>query len=293
MDYFASNLKHLRKTLGETQDDLAEFLFTSKSAISNYENGIRLPDEDVLNKISKHYQVTLSQLLNEDLTITPSFFDYIKGLNEDDCRLLSRIFSPFKLKDSLTSKKYKKAFEEHLKLLYGSMEEQETVDIGFICDVYEESTGNCDKPIFLLNFLSFYFFIGLSFLMASDDDTLDFEQLKSYLRSNKRSKKDIKKVLSNFVYLNSDEFGNENVDLEFRKEFDEGLLFIIEKLKKTQYSDVAYYYFALRYVFNITNNSEDRATNKLIGMTLINDLAEINNEYASKFIAIIRKVHKL
>lgn len=129
--------------------------------------------------------------------------------------------------------------------------------------------------------------------MASDDDTLDFEQLKSYLRSNKRSKKDIKKVLSNFVYLNSDEFGNENVDLEFRKEFDEGLLFIIEKLKKTQYSDVAYYYFALRYVFNITNNSEDRATNKLIGMTLINDLAEINNEYASKFIAIIRKVHKL
>ena len=111
------------------------------------------------------------------------------------------------------------------------MEEQETVDIGFICDVYEESIGNCDKPIFLLNFLSFYFFIGLSFLMASDDDTLDFEQLKSYLRSNKRSK-GYKEVLSNFVYLNSDEFGNENVDLEFRKEFDEGLLFIIEKLKK-------------------------------------------------------------
>ena len=71
------------------------------------------------------------------------------------------------------------------------------------------------------------------------------------------------------------------------------MLFIIEKLKKTQYSDVAYYYFALRYVFNITNNSEDRATNILIGMTLINDLAEINNEYANKFIAIIKKVHKL
>ena len=292
MDYFASNLKHLRKTLGETQDDLADFLFTSKSAISNYENGIRLPDEDVLNKISKHYQVTLSQLLNEDLTITPSLFDYIKGLDEDSYHLLNRIFIPFKLKDSLTSKEYKKAFEEHLKLLYGSMEEKETVDIGFIIDVYEESIGNCDKPIFLLNFLSFYFLMGLSFLNTSDD-TLDLEQLKSYLRSNKRSKKDIKKVLSNFVYLNSDEFGNENVDLEFRKEFDEGLLFIIEKLKKTQYSDVAYYYFALRYVFNIPNNSEDRATNILMGMTLIKDLAEINNEYANKFIAIIKKVHKL
>lgn len=292
MDYFASNLKHLRKIFGETQEDLADFLFTSKSAISNYENGLRFPDEDVLNKISKHYQVTLSQLLNEDLTVTPSLFDYIKGLDEDSCHLLNRIFIPFKLKDSLTSKEYKKAFEEHLKLLYGSIEEKETVDIGFIIDVYEESIGNYDKPIFLLNFLSFYFFIGLSFLNTSDD-TLDLEQLKSYLRTKKRNKKDVKKVLSNLFYLESDEFGNENVDSESLKEFDEDLLFIIEILKKTQYSDVAYYYFALRYVCNIPNNSENRATNRLIGMTLINDLAEINNKYANKFIAIMKKVHKL
>lgn len=292
MDYFASNLKHLRKIFGETQEDLADFLFTSKSAISNYENGLRFPDEDVLNKISKHYQVTLSQLLNEDLTVTPSLFDYIKGLDEDSCHLLNRIFIPFKLKDSLTSKEYKKAFEEHLKLLYGSIEEKETVDIGFIIDVYEESIGNYDKPIFLLNFLSFYFLIGLCFLNTSDD-TLDLEQLKSYLRTKKRNKKDVKKVLSNLFYLESDEFGNENVDSESLKEFDEDLLFIIEKLKKTQYSDVAYYYFALRYVCNIPNNSENRATNRLIGMTLINDLAEINNKYANKFIAIMKKVHKL
>lgn len=292
MDYFASNLKHLRKIFGETQEDLADFLFTSKSAISNYENGLRFPGEDVLNKISKHYQVTLSQLLNEDLTVTPSVFDYIKSLDEDSCHLLNRIFIPFKLKDSLTSKEYKKAFEEHLKLLYGSIEEKETVDIGFIIDVYEESIGNCDKPIFLLNFLSFYFLMGLSFLNTSDD-TLDLEQFKSYLRTKKRNKKDIKKVLSNFFYLDSDEFGNENVDLESRREFDESLLFIIEKLKKTQYSDVAYYYFALRYVCNIPNNGENRATNRLIGMTLINDLAEINNKYANKFIAIMKKVHKL
>lgn len=292
MDYFASNLKHLRKSFGETQEDLADFLFTSKSAISNYESGLRFPDEDVLNKISKHYQVTLSQLLNEDLTVTPSVFDYIKGLDEDSYHLLNRIFIPFKLKDSLTSKEYKKAFEEHLKLLYGSIEEKETVDIGFIIDVYEESIGNYDKPIFLLNFLSFYFLMGLSFLNTSDD-TLDLEQFISYLRTKKRNKKDIKKVLSNFFYLDSDEFGNENVDLESRREFDESLLFIIEKLKKTQYSDVAYYYFALRYVFNIPNNSENRATNRLIGMTLINDLAEINNKYANKFIAIMKKVHKL
>ncbi len=252
MDYFASNLKHLRKIFGETQEDLADFLFTSKSAISNYENGLRFPDEDVLNKISKHYQVTLSQLLNEDLTVTPSLFDYIKGLDEDSCHLLNRIFIPFKLKDSLTSKEYKKAFEEHLKLLYGSIEEKETVDIGFIIDVYEESIGNYDKPIFLLNFLSFYFLIGLCFLNISDD-TLDLEQLKSYLRTKKRNKKDVKKVLSNLFYLESNEFGNENVDSESLKEFDEDLLFIIEKLKHTkisseEISDGRKYSLLFRYV---------------------------------------------
>ena len=71
------------------------------------------------------------------------------------------------------------------------------------------------------------------------------------------------------------------------------LIYLTNGRKKTQYSDVAYYYFALRYVFNIPNNSENRATNRLIGMTLINDLAEINNKYANKFIAIMKKVHKL
>ena len=79
-------------------------------------------------------------------------------------------------------------------------------------------------------------------------------------------------------------------------EWDEEILLVIEKLKNTQYSDVAYYYFALRYIYNIANSGHDKAINQLIGIALFTDLIKINNKYAKRYLAIVEKlikVHKL
>lgn len=43
MDYFASNLKLLRLSFGETQESLAEALHVGNSTISQYESGTRKP----------------------------------------------------------------------------------------------------------------------------------------------------------------------------------------------------------------------------------------------------------
>lgn len=48
MNYLPSNLKHLRKSYGETQEELANALHLEKSTISQYENGSRKPDEEIL-----------------------------------------------------------------------------------------------------------------------------------------------------------------------------------------------------------------------------------------------------
>lgn len=182
MNYFANNLKHLRKIFGETQDDLAELIFTGKSTISNYENSTRFPEENVLNKIAKHYQVTLEQLLYSDLTDIPSYLDIITNIDEEAIILFNRIIPLFKLKDSLTSKEYKEAFELHMKLMRGSLAERETVNISFLIDVYVEAIGNYDKPIFLLNYLSLLFTCCIDYCSVPDIKTIDSEQVKSFFK---------------------------------------------------------------------------------------------------------------
>ena len=57
------NLKQLRKGAGKTQDNLAEFLDISISAVSKWERGECYPDIELLPKIAAFYDVTVDDLL--------------------------------------------------------------------------------------------------------------------------------------------------------------------------------------------------------------------------------------
>ena len=54
---FASRLRQAREQSGLTQQDLAEKLGVTKSAIGNYENGVSSPNWDILLKIFDVLQV--------------------------------------------------------------------------------------------------------------------------------------------------------------------------------------------------------------------------------------------
>lgn len=54
---FASRLRQAREQSGFTQQDLAEKLGVTKSAVGNYENGVSSPKRDVLLKIFDVLQV--------------------------------------------------------------------------------------------------------------------------------------------------------------------------------------------------------------------------------------------
>jgi transcriptional regulator with XRE-family HTH domain len=64
MEILAKRLKGLREERGITQEALAlELGFSGKSAIANYESGLRNPDYDTLIKITKYFGVTTDYLL--------------------------------------------------------------------------------------------------------------------------------------------------------------------------------------------------------------------------------------
>ena len=87
---FNEKLQELRKQKGLTQEELAQALFVSRTAISKWESGRGYPNIESLKAISNFFSVTIDELLSTDEVLTiaeednkqkeNNFFDLVFGL---------------------------------------------------------------------------------------------------------------------------------------------------------------------------------------------------------------------
>ena len=63
---FHEKLQELRKNRGLTQEELAEALYVSRTAVSKWESGRGYPSIDSLKEISKYFSVTIDELLSSE-----------------------------------------------------------------------------------------------------------------------------------------------------------------------------------------------------------------------------------
>ena len=74
------NIKALRKSKGLSQQDLADKLNVVRQTISKWEQGVSIPDSDLLIALSEALETPVSTLLGE--TVPPSEADEVKALSE-------------------------------------------------------------------------------------------------------------------------------------------------------------------------------------------------------------------
>ena len=67
---FHEKLQQLRKQKGLTQEELAESLYVSRTAISKWESGRGYPNIDSLKAIAKFFSVTIDELLSGEEVLT-------------------------------------------------------------------------------------------------------------------------------------------------------------------------------------------------------------------------------
>lgn len=100
---FQDKLKELRKNRGLTQEELAQALFVSRTAISKWESGKGYPNIDSLKAISKYFCVSLDDLLSTDKILTIAEEDgkqkerHLRNLVFGllDCSIAMFLFLPF------------------------------------------------------------------------------------------------------------------------------------------------------------------------------------------------------
>ncbi|MBQ7368453.1 MAG: helix-turn-helix transcriptional regulator [Clostridia bacterium] len=100
---FHKKLQELRKQKGLTQEQVAAFLYVSRTAVSKWEAGRGYPNLDSLKAIAKFFDITVDELLSSDELLTvaqedkkrakKTFLDLIYGLLDISVAML--FFLPF------------------------------------------------------------------------------------------------------------------------------------------------------------------------------------------------------
>lgn len=67
MLYWTENMRYLRAKLGLSQQRLADELGITRARYSKYEYGMSEPPIELLIKIARYYQLSLDQLVSENL----------------------------------------------------------------------------------------------------------------------------------------------------------------------------------------------------------------------------------
>ena len=79
---FSEKLQELRKNRSMTQEELAEALFVSRTAVSKWESGRGYPSIDSLKEISRFFSVTIDDLICSDEIITAAENDKMEFVSK-------------------------------------------------------------------------------------------------------------------------------------------------------------------------------------------------------------------
>lgn len=103
---FGKRLKNLRENAGFTQEQLGKKLNVVKSNISMYENGTRIPNADILEQLSKIFDVSIDYLLGKtdvkkyespyDDELEKVLFSKAKELNTEEKKAILNVINAIK-----------------------------------------------------------------------------------------------------------------------------------------------------------------------------------------------------
>lgn len=281
------NIETIRKAHNESQLDLALSIGVSKSAISNYETGQRIPQRDELNAISKHYNIPVSRLMYGDFS-NYSIANDVSVTDSDTMRLVCDMMLPFICPDeAMENKHFKKAMELHIEMgeaifSGGELPASFAKNLEKCEKLYKKAIedGFYDACVNLL-WWSFYFSIGISEMRTTP---AEFEDLIS----KDTTVGGLGKILMPSVDDEPDkEWESEKKQLikDYRQDIINNLYYL-KNSGDPALSVIADYYFALGYIFNIINPELSSSESRMVGHEMMAVCHIMNNPYAKDFISM-------
>ena len=275
------NIQQLREVYGETLEKLGDSLGFSKSTIKGYENGSRKPDPDTLFAIAKHYGKTVDELLYTDLSELVQIQFENKSLAEL-MSLYNKIMPLYCSDESLMNDNFKQAYDHCLQLLDG-FSKGSVLRGTLITDIFEEFFAAVKETERLEIYADLLWSIFLWWTQIFDTGAM--MQLNNQLYSKEI---DIKKFMTVMKSESEDVIKRKR---SFINDFNPIIMDVIKSLKTDlDWSDLADYYLALRYVVDMVDSDYTAEMNRAIGIQLMVSLVEIENRFAYNFLKLTTEI---
>jgi transcriptional regulator with XRE-family HTH domain len=278
----SENLRSLRRAFGETQEQLAEALHVVKNAVSNYESGARVPNERITKNIADHFMISVEELAYGDyssidkiLVNKNTFWEKIDG------------FVPIVTSTkALGNGDFKKAYDAHKAFYsYLALTKQEAFNnIDAFWEGYLVAVKDTDiKAEAAANLLGLWYLVKL--MMKSIPYALAKQPaaLVQIVNKDKAVRECIESMDSSFL-ADTKELLEEIDDDETRAFMNELLTFV---KKSKGWSELADYYLALQYIWNLVDNDLGWGFNQRIGVEMMKAFANVGNHYASGYFKLI------
>lgn len=296
------NIKALREAFGKSQSDMAndlvtagetderfndDYNFITKQAISQYENGLRIPERKYLNLIAKYFKITVDELLYGDFTNLKFNLEKIED-NEINKKYIDCMYPLITTKIALENQDFKNAYKLQ-KNIYDNIKNQSSnfneEDIDNFKELYKNAYRNDRIIEAIYNLLSWNMFEDFitSILTPSNLEKLEENEnisTKDYLE---------------MIFLNKPELEKEDAEKNkiYQKEYEKDLKkgecdfysYISILRKANKYTDFVDYYIALRYMYGLFSDNTYEI-NRAIGTSLLNTFDSIGNKYVKKFKSI-------
>ena len=280
---FGKNIRALRNQFKESQQELADILNVVKTTISNYENGKRDPDWNMLNNIANHYLVSVDDIVNKrlyNIRLDDSVFDM-----ETQSTIFLKFFPIVSSKKAENNIHFVRALKKHNDI-YSRAEKQdmsELIDVIDCIDGYLQAMDDDDSSVDACsNILGIYCLLYYMFVSAPQFINENSAALVRMKKENIRFKKDLTELSYDQSFF---EDLAETKKLLNNKESLKLVTAALKILKKSERADLADYYIALRYIFGMVNENNNQL-NREIGFCLMETFSEIGNVYAKLFMDI-------
>ena len=276
-----ANIRSLRNAYGETQEELGAAIYVEKNTISSYETGTREPKKSTLSAIARHYMVSVEELLNSDLSDIGKIEIDNSALWKNIDIALPLVTSELAMKNEHFLKGYSihKEFDEKMKQV--SLDGIDRIDVCF-----EEYMEACDDESIEEETAANLIALWYLFLMMIKNTAVIMKDKPAALMQVAARDQKAKRIIEN---PNPDlEKDTEEVLRELDDpEFEEMMTQLKITLKRsTRWSDLADYYFALQYVWNLVDNDLSADFNRRVGAEMLNTLVSVENPYAAKFLKL-------
>lgn len=275
------NIKCIRVAYGESQEKLGEAIGVEKNTVSYYENGKREPNKDILRAIAVHYMISVEELLTGD-------FSKLEKITVNQNTLWEHIDEVLPVtcsEKAMTNSHFKRAYEIHRhffdQLRQVKMDGIDEIDMCFeeYLEAYEDDNSKVESAA---NFIGlWYLFMVILKLTPTVLENRPAAMMQVASRDPK-TRQVLENTDSNFA-KEAKEIVEGIVDSEIEDLLAELLKTVKQSKDKYELAD---YYLALQFVWNLVDNDLSFEINRRIGVEMLNAFVTVENPYAAHFLWI-------